>query len=156
MTDLQCRLISSEDSKEVLDWRNDPVTREMSMTTSVISWSDHSDWFSKMLDSSTRIGFIGELGGEKIGVVFMHVNKSTAKVSINLNPAHRGKKLAGRFLRKVMIEVQKLNPKIDQFIAEIKNANTLSAKIFVQNGFVLTVVGDGFSVYNYNQKGAGV
>jgi len=86
----------------------------------------------------------------------MHVHKSKAKVSINLNPAHRGKKLAGLLLRKSMIEVQKLNLKIDQFIAEIKNANTLSAKIFVQNGFVLDVVGDGFSVYNYEQKAAGV
>ena len=156
MTDLQCRLISLVDSKEVLDWRNDPATREMSMNTSVISWNDHSEWFSKMLDSPTRIGFIGELGGEKIGVVFMHIHKSKAKVSINLNPAHRGKKLAGLLLRKSMIEVQKLNLKIDQFIAEIKNANTRSAKIFVQNGFVLNVVAGGFSVYSYKQKGAGV
>ena len=148
MIEMRCRLITTEDSDDVLSWRNDVGSRKMSVNTNIISSIEHQNWFSEMLNNSSHLGFVGEINGEKIGVVFVKIHSGNARVSINLNPLYRGKKLAVSLLRISIKEVQKLLPQIDQFIAEIKNTNTASIKVFVQNGFTLNSNQSGISVYS--------
>ena len=156
MIDISCRLITLEDSIDVLNWRNDIASREMSINAGVISPFEHLNWFEGMLNNRSHIGFIGELNSEKIGVVFMKIHNSSAKVSINLNPLHRGKRLGGILLRSSMFEVQNLFPKIQQFTAEIKNTNIVSIKVFAQNGFKLHAKKNGFSSYSVRLISQGV
>lgn len=156
MTEILCRPITLEDSADVLDWRNDLVSRQMSFNYNKISSTEHSNWFSEILAISSHIGFIGEINCEKIGVVFFKVDNAIARVSINLNPQQRGKKLAANLLRNGMKEAQKLFPQIDEFSAKIKNTNSASVKVFAQNGFVLNAKQDGFSVYNVKSSTLGV
>ena len=148
MIEMRCRSITIEDSDDVLSWRNDVGSRKMSINTDIISSIEHQNWFSAMLNNSSHLGFVGEISGEKIGVVFMKIHRGNARVSINLNPLYRGKKLAVSLLRISINEVQKLLPQIDQFVAEIKNTNTASIKVFVQNGFTLNSNQSGISVYS--------
>ena len=151
-----CRLITSEDSSDVLTWRNNLASREMSMNSSVISPVEHSNWFADMLASEDHIGLIGEFNGQKIGVVFMVINAGTSKVSINLNPQYRGRGFAASLLRNSILEVQKLFPTLQQFTAEIKDTNTASMKIFVQNGFNMHVKKVGSSIYKLKSETNGV
>ena len=109
-----------------------------------------------MLDNASHIGIIGELNNEKIGVVFMEIYKESSKVSINLNPLHRGKRLSGILMRRSMLKVQKTFPQLQQFTAEIKNTNTASIKIFVQNGFTRHTKKPGSSFYRFQPKSLGV
>ena len=156
MIEMQCRLIALEDSNEVLTWRNDLASRKMSLNATVISPDEHSLWFADMLDNGFHIGIVGEINSEKIGVVFMLINGSNSNVSINLNPLHRGKRLGGVLLRNSILEVQKLFPKLQQFTAEIKNTNTASRKIFVQNGFNMHIKKAGSSIYRFKFESQGV
>ena len=156
MINLFCRLITLEDSSDVLIWRNNLTSREMSMKSSVISPVEHANWFANMLANEDHIGLIGEINGQKIGVVFMEISASTSKVSINLNPLHRGKGFAASFLRSSIMEVQKLFPTLQQFTAEIKDTNTASMKIFVQNGFNMHIKKAGSSIYRLKLKTHGV
>ena len=156
MINMFCRLISLEDSSDVLTWRNNLASREMSMNSSVISPFEHSNWFANMLANEDHIGIIGEIDGQKIGVVFMVIRAGTAKVSINLNPLHRGKGFAASLLRSSIMEVQKLFPTLQQFTAEIKDANTASMKIFLQNGFNMHIKKAGSSIYRLKSKTHGV
>ena len=135
MINIFCRLITPDDSSDVLTWRNNLASREMSINSSVISPVEHSNWFANMLANEDHIGLIGEINGQKIGVVFMVISAGTSKVSINLNPLHRGKGFAASLLKSSIMEAQKLFPTLQQFTAEIKDTNTASMKIFVQNGF---------------------
>lgn len=153
---MRCRLITLDDSNDVLTWRNDPGSREMSINAGVITQVEHSLWFANMLDSASHIGIIGEIKNEKIGVVFVLIRNRTAKVSINLNPLHRGKRLGSMLLRSSMLEVQKLCPKLQKFTAEIKDTNAASIKIFVQNGFYLHANKNGLSIYRLTTNGFGV
>ena len=66
MTNLRCRLITAEDSADVLNWRNDFTSRQMSLNAGIVLSTEHSNWFSKMLDDNSHLGFIGEITGEKI------------------------------------------------------------------------------------------
>lgn len=156
MMNMRCRFITLDDSKDVLRWRNDLGSREMSTNAGVITAVEHSLWFANMLDNRSHIGIVGEIKNEKIGVVFVLIRESTSKVSINLNPVHRGKRLGGILLRSSIIEVQKLFPKLQQFTADIKDTNTASKKIFVQNGFYFHAKKSGFSIYRLTTDGLGV
>ena len=151
-----CRLITLEDSSDVLTWRNNLGSREMSMNSSVISPVEHSNWFATMLANEDHIGLIGEIDGQKIGVVFMVISAGTSKVSINLNPLHRGKGFAASLLRSSIMESQKLLPTLQQFTAEIKDKNTASTRIFVQNGFNMHTRKAGSSIYKLKLKTDGV
>ena len=156
MINIFCRLITLEDSSDVLSWRNNLASREMSINSSVISPVEHSNWFAKMLANEDHIGLIGEINGQKIGVVFMIISAGTSKVSINLNPLHRGKGFAASLLRNSIMEVQKLFPMLEQFTAEIKDTNSASMKIFVQNGFNMHIKKAGSSIYRLKSKTHGV
>ena len=156
MINIFCRLITLEDSNDVLTWRNNLASREMSMSSSVISPVEHSNWFANMLANEDHIGLIGEINGQKIGVVFMVICAGTSKVSINLNPRHRGKGFAASLLRSSILEVQKFFPTLQQFTAEIKDTNTASMKIFVQNGFNMHIKKTGSSIYRLKSNTHGV
>ena len=54
------------------------------------------------------------------------------------------------------MEVQKLFPMLEQFTAEIKDTNTASMKIFVQNGFNMHIKKAGSSIYRLKLKTDGV
>ena len=142
-----CRLIALEDSSDVLTWRNDLASRKMSINSFVILPVEHSTWFADMLENPDHIGIIGEINGEKIGVVFMLISAGTSKVSINLNPLHRGKGFAASLLKSSILEVQKTFPTLQQLTAEIKDTNTASIKIFVQNGFNVHIKKADSSIY---------
>ena len=134
VTEMRCRLITLEDSEDVLNWRNDLASRQMSKNTSVISLIEHSSWFAGMLNNISHIGLIGEINGEKIGVVFITIRKCDARVSINLNPLHRGKKLA-----QVLLKFAAGSTK-SQFKIRLLQKSKIQIhkhKVFAQNGFTL-------------------
>lgn len=146
MTEIICRPLEPEDIQDILVWRNDPVTRQMSRNNNYISEIHHETWFKTMLADDTHIGLIGYFNGKKIGAVFLKIDIH-ASVSINMNPEHRGKKLSEELLREALREMRLMNPKIDQFIAEIKDTNIASIKIFCRNNFTLNETNAGFRTY---------
>lgn len=156
MQQMLCRRVMLKDSHDVLQWRNDPTTRAMSLNQEIISETEHLAWFSKMLNNKLHLGIVGEINREKIGVVFFQINNYDAFVSINLNPEHRGKNLAVKFLDSALREVKILLPGVCNFKAEVKNNNKTSIKVFAKNGFSIEREKDGFRVYSVQSKFAGV
>ena len=152
MSKVSCRLITEKDCVDVLVWRNNPVTRTMSLSNKVILETEHSKWFRMMLESETKIGIIGEVNSSKIGVVFFSVHGCNALVSINLNPLFRGKNLAVILLKEAIRTMQQMQAQVKRYTAEIKNSNFASIKVFVRNGFILEHQRDDFSSYYLASK----
>lgn len=136
-----------EDCSDIFEWRNDPTSRKMSINGSYISSSEHSQWFAAILKRKSHIGVIGEINCSKIGVVFLYYDNGHVRVSINLNPLFRGRKLAASLLEGAMHEARLMLPKVKYFFAEIKNTNHASIKIFTQNGFKLVNMNNEVAVY---------
>ncbi len=89
---ISLRLIEEKDSLDIFNWRNDPITVEFS-TTGEVEYSQHETWFPrKIKDQNTDWLIITNSAQEKIGMVrFDKKDENTATVSINLNPAFRGR-----------------------------------------------------------------
>ena len=96
------RAAKDEDSLDILDWRNDPVTRSMFHDGSIIDLDTHTIWFKDAVKSKECEIMMGLVEGRQIGVCIFWFNGelNSAKISINLNPKERGKGLSQIFLTK--------------------------------------------------------
>ena len=136
MKELKIRSAEENDSKDIFDWGNDELTRQMSHTSEIIEWENHSIWYSNSLKSENRILLICEDNhNQKIAVIRFDISESNAIVSINLNPNQRGKGLAKSCLIGSIDFFSKEYIGIKNLIAEIKEENVASQKTFLGIGF---------------------
>lgn len=127
------------DSKNIWEWRNDPLTRKNSIDQREITWEGHCQWYAKSLKTENRKIYVGidESTGTAIGMVRFDINAAdfTADTSINLNPIWRGEGISSQFLRLAIDEIQRDQALV--LIAEIKPDNKPSIKCFERCGFAL-------------------
>lgn len=143
---------TENDSKAIWQWRNDELTKQMSITTDSVSWETHSSWYEKSLVNPNRYLYLGILNyNEKIGMCCfdIDVNTNIAEVSINLNPKHRGKKLSSKLLSQAITKF--CEERNTDLAATIKKSNIGSIKCFAKNGFVFEREDND---YNYYRKQA--
>ena len=132
---IRIRNVKISDSIDILNWRNDPLTRSMSINSDIISLNNHNEWFERVINNSYNVSYIGILEKSKIGVCHFHLNSDEKifEVSINLNPSMRGKGLGFQFLTKSIAQFSKLHR--GRILARVKNFNISSLKLFNACGF---------------------
>jgi len=118
------------DWKTILDWRNDPSTRENSFTTEEISESTHKQWFTDGLSNEKRKIYILETNFIPVGSIRSDVLDTDKYIlSWSIAPNQRGKGYGTKIL-----EIY-LQGKKGEFVAEIKSENIASIKMVTNNGF---------------------
>lgn len=140
---------TQNDSIDIWNWRNDPHSRSMFINSNLVSWDEHSLWFNRLLSNPAHIVYIGSTKeNEKVGVCRFDIGPSgdIAEVSINLNPAMRGKGLSQVFL-KAATSIFWDNKKIN-LTAKIKKENAASLKCFEKSGFVVQNEDECFKYYS--------
>jgi RimJ/RimL family protein N-acetyltransferase len=130
-----------DDALDVLAWRNDPLSRAMSRTQDPIEAAGHMDWFTKAIEDPRRAVLIGELDGQKIGMIRFDYAEET-QVSININPVFRGRGL-GYDLLSAALAYAPGGP----IVAGIRDENLASRRLFERAGFLLEGAADGLLRY---------
>ena len=107
----------------------------MSFDKTTITLEQHNAWFSEAILSKSRLIYIGEINEKKIGICRFdfNPNRSSATVSINIDPASRGKGIGKQFLIECVDIFLTLNAAT--LIANIRPENQASQKIFGAAGF---------------------
>ncbi len=134
------RPATEADAVDVWTWRQDPLTRAMSRTPEEIDRHFHMAWFARALADPDRTLLIGEVDGEKIGMVRFDRGSET-EVSINVNPAYRSRGHGHALLSQAMQSVG------GDVWAEIREDNHASRRLFEQLGFEFQGLRDGFRRY---------
>jgi L-amino acid N-acyltransferase YncA len=129
------RPANNTDCHKIFEWRNDFLARRMFRNSQVIKIQEHVRWFQKSLKDKNINLLICLDKNRKIASVRFDRNKLTAKVSINLCRAKRGKGMAKICLDKSINFYNKKFPKIKIIYAEIKFNNIASKKTFKNVGF---------------------
>jgi len=136
------------DSHALWEWRNDPRTRANSLASTEVALEDHSAWFARSLMSSTRRIFIGvdpDLG--RIGMVRFDRDGARSTVSINLAPHARGRGLSAPLLDLAIGAYVAQDPEVSTLVAEVKDGNVASLRLFASAGFTPRAVDDGIWTY---------
>ena len=143
---------TGSDSRDVWEWRNDEVTRQMSVSSDGIGWEEHISWYKNSLGNPNRFLYIGFVNGnEKIGMCRFDVDVeiAIAEVSINLNPRHRGQGFSSQLLSRAIVEFYK--ERDTDLAAIIKKSNIGSIKCFLRSGFTFEREDND---YNYYKRSA--
>ena len=130
--------VIKKDSLDIWLWRNDKATIFFSKNRKKINFQSHTKWLRKILLNPKikfYMGFLLEKNKEKkkVGVVRFNIKNQYALISINLNPAMRGKKMSYVLLAGAINKFLKF--KKIKLIAEIKNNNLASINCFLRNKF---------------------
>ncbi|MEU3274027.1 GNAT family N-acetyltransferase [Saccharomonospora sp. NPDC006951] len=97
---LSARPATEADAALLLEWRNDPVTRQWSRNTDPVAPADHGAWLRRVLDSPDRHLFVIGTPSEEVGTVRFDRDASQEvwEVSITLAPSVRGKGMSAAVL----------------------------------------------------------
>lgn len=151
MDSIKVRLATGSDCKDVFEWRNDQLTRQMSHATEIVEWVRHKRWFQKSLMNHSRLLLICEDDvNEKIAVIRFDLDSDSATISINLSPNQRDKGFAKKCLSHSIEYISSHKKKLKYLLAEIKEINLASQKLFLGVGFALYDVKDGVGYYRKN------
>ncbi|MBU1589374.1 MAG: GNAT family N-acetyltransferase [Actinobacteria bacterium] len=127
-----------DDSTAVYEWRNDDATRAASVSQSPVPWADHERWYARVLADPARHLYIAWEGGQRVGLCRFDTDAAgaSAEVSINLNPAFRGKGYSGRILAAAIETFRAGEGAGIRLTATIRPENLASMRIFAGQGFV--------------------
>jgi UDP-2,4-diacetamido-2,4,6-trideoxy-beta-L-altropyranose hydrolase len=136
LQDIEMRLASKLDSKNIFAWRNHPTIRSNSFFPNKIQWAEHEKWFDQRCGQFNHPILIGEIENKPIGVVRFEIRENFAEVSIYLVP-NSGNHGLGKNL---LIEGErwlKLNhPNVVMVHALVLKENTSSKKLFTNLHYV--------------------
>jgi UDP-2,4-diacetamido-2,4,6-trideoxy-beta-L-altropyranose hydrolase len=133
--DIEMRVASMDDARNLFEWRNDPLVRAASRSKDLIDWETHEGWLTSVLNSSNRILLIGELAGAAVGVVRFDVRGEEAEISIYLVTGRHPARQGGSLLRSAERWLTANRPSIRLIRAEVLSGNTRSERLFLGAGY---------------------
>jgi RimJ/RimL family protein N-acetyltransferase len=131
------KLAQAEDSADLFAWRNDALTRAMSLDPEPIAREAHEHWLTQTLQDPSRTLYVAYRGQARVGMCRFDRTEAngSALVSINLNPAFRGQKLARPLLQQAMDLFCQTHA--GPLEATVRRDNPASVQVFTQCGFEL-------------------
>jgi sialic acid synthase SpsE/RimJ/RimL family protein N-acetyltransferase len=125
----------------IMEWRNDPATLRMSFHTAPKEWkSFYQEFLQEYFVLPELPPLFILLKGERVAFLrfrpdrnLQYPHRKRCEISINVNPAKRGKGIASLVLQEVKSWIA--NQGFDEIYAEIKAENHISRKLFVAAGF---------------------
>jgi UDP-2,4-diacetamido-2,4,6-trideoxy-beta-L-altropyranose hydrolase len=134
--EIEIRLANEADSKNIYSWRNHPMIRKNSGSTSEIEWAEHEKWFANRCGQPHHPILIGYIQNQPIGVVRFDIRENFADVSIYRvpNSGHQG---IGKTLLCEAEAWLKINhPYVVAVHAWVLQENELSKKLFEKSHYL--------------------
>jgi len=134
---LKLRRANMNDSKMLLDWRNDPQIRANSFNSNKITLEEHCAWFERKLMDKHCIFWIAEDSNhEPVGQIRFDREDDKAVISVSVAPSMMNMGIGTAMTRLGCVNLGKQWTKI-QAVALVKKDNPASAVMFQHAGFTL-------------------
>ncbi len=134
---------SKNDCDLIFSLSNDPLVRSNSFNTKPIEYADHCKWFEKAVaDKNTLFFLLFAEKNEKDFVGQIRFNRESESstecvISLSITEQFRGKHIASDFMELGIEELKKNWHNIESVVAEVKDENTASNKLFLRERFEL-------------------
>jgi N-acetylneuraminate synthase len=132
------------DAKQIMEWRNDPITLADSFNSEQKVWESFwTEFRNEYFDTRVPPPVFGLDGELPLGFLrYRFIGDSKCDISINLAPEFRGKGLAVPLLLAGARHAKDFGTQ--EIVAEIKRENSASHKAFSRAGYALVHEGDVF------------
>jgi biotin carboxylase/RimJ/RimL family protein N-acetyltransferase len=149
---LKPRLAQKEDEQLLLNWANDPIVRSNGFKTEKISELNHREWlFSRLQDKKNcKLYIVENEDGLPVGQVRLDKKNNQWYINFSLADFARGKRLGTVLLERIFDKFN--NQEKVEFIAEVKQGNIASCRVFEKIGFVKTYADSEKIIFYYNLK----
>jgi len=125
------------DSELLLQWRNDPITRQFSLKVGVVEQSEHEKWLRGSLANPQRRIYIAEIEGHPVGTIRTDFDGEFYELSWTVAPERRGQGV-GKELVSTLVKLLAQPTR-----ATIKKENLASIRIAEQAGLIFEGEKDG-------------
>ncbi|PWC54982.1 hypothetical protein TSO221_06435 [Azospirillum sp. TSO22-1] len=134
---MRLRPATAADAADLFRWRNDPLTRQQSLTTDAIPWDAHVAWLGRVLADPDRLLLIAEADGAAVGSVRCDVSRQgdgmgRGVLSWQIAPEQRGRGYASAMLKAAVADGRLAGLEL---WAEIKPDNAASRRAALAAGF---------------------
>ena len=134
--ELQVRKAVEADKELIFNWVNDSKSRKHSINQREITWDEHCLWFDEKMKRTDTDIYIFSLN-EPVGMIRLDKEENRFKISYNVSPNYRGNGYGDRIISWVTNQ-----KKYKTLLADVKEDNIASHKIFLNNEFKLKKVFD--------------
>ncbi len=132
--DITLRPATLDDAKTLLEWRNDPDTRAMSLHTAEVTLEEHRAYMARVLEGEESRVYIAEDGASAVGTVRLDTLAASAmEVSLTVAPAMRRRGYAVALLKAAEREAKARGAV--QLVAHLRASNAPSRKAFEAAGY---------------------
>ena len=114
----------------LLEWRNNPATREASHNTTLISEDEHIQWLKKILANDNRKLYVAEIDGVPVGTIRLDFENLGYELSWTVSPTMRGSGIGKAMVAWLAKDIP------ESIRAEIKVGNIASIRIAEAGGMV--------------------
>ena len=127
----------------VFSLSNAPLVRVNSFNQKQIEYSSHCNWFTKTLADKNMLFFLvftDESEKDFVGQIrFNRESEASAEcvISLSITESFRGKHIARDFLELGIEELKKYWYSVNTVVAEVKDENAASNRLFIKEGFKL-------------------
>ena len=139
----QAKAIKS-DCDLIFELSNDPIVREASFNQEIIQYSEHCKWYKNSLANLNVLFFLIFTDmdeAEFIGQIRFKRDSERSHeciISLSMTKPFRGKHIASQFLELGIKELSKNWSLINTVVAEVKEENAPSNRLFSSYGFSLS------------------
>lgn len=121
--------ISIDDWEDLLNWRNDELTRRIFINDGIVEKEDHYSYMDKMSKNNNSKQFIFIHDNKKIGTIGIDkLNDNIDEFSYTINPKYRGNGYGSLMMKLFLFN------KVGKYRCEIKPENIASIRMFEKMG----------------------
>lgn len=133
---LSLRRVAASDMKLLFKWVNDPAVRANARNSKPVTWREHLAWFKEKLTTPSTYMYILAEQKQSIGIIRFDKKDKKFVISYSIDKAYRGQGL-GKLILMEGLKKLSLTVYRPHFIAQVKQGNIASEKIFNTLGFKL-------------------
>lgn len=133
-TRLEQRRAGWQDASLLFHWANDPETRKASIHSRRISWKEHQQWLSRVLEDRNVHLYIALKEKVPVGTYRLDQQKDFAVVNLSIAPQWRHQGIGGNLIR-LIIHTAFSDLNLTALHALVKTDNHASLILFQKAGF---------------------
>ena len=143
---------SKDDCDFVFTLSNDPIVRRNSFNQEIISYESHCKWYKSTVEDENTLFFLVFESDSFVGQIRFKRNDIYSEecvISLSISESCSGKHISEDFIRLGICELQNNWKNIKFIIAEVKDDNIASNKLFSNMEFELVST---VNTYKFNTK----